>query len=132
MSRIRYTPVRPGFTAEQTMTKSCQQLLLYHFPANYILTFATKASAGLGSLRLSHPGTSKGKLLPVVYCTRKRPAQVSPKEQDFQLDSTTFVCDFETALISAVQGSFCNTRVEYKVAFSTFAKLYFGRSAGLA
>ncbi|KRZ68396.1 hypothetical protein T10_10277 [Trichinella papuae] len=54
------------------------------------------------------------------------------KEQCFQLDSTSFVCDFEIALISAVRGSFCNTRVEYKVAFSTFAKLYFGRSAGLA
>ncbi|KRZ52734.1 hypothetical protein T02_15107 [Trichinella nativa] len=41
-SRIRYTLAQPEFNAEQTMTKSSQQHLIYHPPTNYILNFATK------------------------------------------------------------------------------------------
>ncbi|KRX83962.1 hypothetical protein T06_8949, partial [Trichinella sp. T6] len=40
--RIRYTLAQPEFNAEQTMTKSSQQHLIYHPPTNYILNFATK------------------------------------------------------------------------------------------
>ncbi|KRZ86108.1 hypothetical protein T08_12334 [Trichinella sp. T8] len=41
-SRIRYTLAQPEFNAEQTMTKSSQQHLIYHPPTNSILNFATK------------------------------------------------------------------------------------------
>ncbi|KRZ61196.1 hypothetical protein T02_8641 [Trichinella nativa] len=34
------------------------------------------------------------------------------RERGFQLDSTTFLCDFETALIPAIQGNFFNTQMQ--------------------
>ncbi|KRZ65542.1 hypothetical protein T10_3379 [Trichinella papuae] len=52
------------------------------------------------------------------------------EELGVQLDPAKFVCDFETALIPAIQGNF--SKPGYRVAFSTFAKLCFARAAGFA
>ncbi|KRX59227.1 hypothetical protein T09_4827 [Trichinella sp. T9] len=82
----------------------------------------------MGRLRLSPPGTSSclpfmGKLLPVVYCltvrkdlpTYSRIFEVlhsKAEELGVQLEPAKFVCDFETALIPAIQGNFPNTQVQ--------------------
>ncbi|KRY39550.1 hypothetical protein T01_6975 [Trichinella spiralis] len=50
--------------------------------------FRVTAGTGMGPLRLSHP------------------------KRGLQLDSTTFLCDFETALIPAIQGNFPNTQMQ--------------------
>ncbi|KRX71640.1 hypothetical protein T06_133 [Trichinella sp. T6] len=50
----------------------------------------------------------RGKLLTVIYYLIVRKDLLT----GFQLDSTTFLCDFETALIPAIQGNFPNTQVQ--------------------
>ncbi|KRY81016.1 hypothetical protein T4D_14597 [Trichinella pseudospiralis] len=66
----------------------------------------------------------RGKLLPVVYCltvrkdlsTYSRIFEVvyfkAEVELGVQLDPAKFVCDFETALITAIQSNFPNTRLQ--------------------
>ncbi|KRZ48154.1 hypothetical protein T02_14372 [Trichinella nativa] len=129
-------------TAEQTTTKSGAQFLMYHSPTNDILIFATEDGVKLlaQSNCWCGDGTFKivpswyqqlftlhvflrGKLLPVVYCltvrkdlpTYSRIFEVlhsKAEELGVQLEPAKFVCDFETALIPAIQGNFPNTRVQ--------------------
>ncbi|KRY64670.1 hypothetical protein T4A_2666 [Trichinella pseudospiralis] len=66
----------------------------------------------------------RGELLPVVYCltvrkdlsTYSRIFEVvyfkAEVELGVQLDPAKFVCDFETALITAIQSNFPNTRLQ--------------------
>ncbi|KRY87028.1 hypothetical protein T4D_1604 [Trichinella pseudospiralis] len=66
----------------------------------------------------------RGELLPVVYCltvrkdlsTYSRIFEVvyfkAEVELGVQLDPAKFVCDFEAALITAIEGSFPNTRLQ--------------------
>ncbi|KRZ58604.1 hypothetical protein T02_15225 [Trichinella nativa] len=125
-------------TAEQTTTKSGAQFLMYHSPTNDILIFATEDGVKLlaQSNCWCGDGTFKivpswyqqlftlhvflrGKLLPVVYCltvrkdlpTYSRIFEVlhsKAEELGVQLEPAKFVCDFETALILAIQGNFPN------------------------
>ncbi|KRX31788.1 hypothetical protein T05_6860, partial [Trichinella murrelli] len=129
-------------TAEQTTTKSGAQFLMYHSPTNDILIFATEDGVKLlaQSNCWCGDGTFKivpswyqqlftlhvflrGKLLPVVYCltvrkdlpTYSRIFEVlhsKAEELGVQLEPAKFVCDFETALIPAIQGNFPNTQVQ--------------------
>ncbi|KRY26724.1 hypothetical protein T01_26 [Trichinella spiralis] len=66
----------------------------------------------MGRLRLSHPGTSSClpfmKDLPTYSWIFEVPHSKA-EELGVQLDPAKFVCDFETALIPAIQGNFPNT-----------------------
>ncbi|KRZ56608.1 hypothetical protein T02_12132 [Trichinella nativa] len=83
----------------------------------------------MGRIRLSAAGSTsclrflRRKLLPVVYCltvrkdlpTYSRIFEVLHSKLDelgVQLEPAKFVCDFETALIPAIQGNFPNTQVQ--------------------
>ncbi|KRX34536.1 hypothetical protein T05_16509, partial [Trichinella murrelli] len=112
-------------TAEQTTTKSGAQFLMYHSPTNDILIFATEdgiVPSWYQQLFTLHVFV-RGKLLPVVYCltvrkdlpTYSRIFEVlhsKAEEVGVQLEPAKFVCDFETALIPAIQGNFPNTQVQ--------------------
>ncbi|KRZ66221.1 hypothetical protein T10_860 [Trichinella papuae] len=129
-------------TAEQTTPKSGAQFLMYHSPTNDILIFATEAGVRLlaqsncwcgdGTFKIAPSWYQqlftlhvfmRGKLPLVVYCltVRKDLPTYSwifevlhsiAEELGVQLDPAKFVCDFETALIPAIQGNFPNTGVQ--------------------
>ncbi|KRX26763.1 hypothetical protein T07_7969 [Trichinella nelsoni] len=88
-SRSRRYPRHPPrrqdlrLSAEQTRTKSGAHFLMYHLLTSDIFNFVIEADVRL--------------------LVQKR---------GFQLDSTTFLCDFETALIPAIQGNFSNTQMQ--------------------
>ncbi|KRX33382.1 hypothetical protein T09_2099, partial [Trichinella sp. T9] len=75
----------------------------------------------MGRIRLSAAGSTsclrflRRKLLPVI-CPRiagyLKCSILTLDELGVQLEPAKFVCDFETALIPAIQGNFPNTRVQ--------------------
>ncbi|KRX59229.1 hypothetical protein T09_4827 [Trichinella sp. T9] len=87
-------------TAEQTTTKSGAQFLMYHSPTNDILIFATED--GVKLLAQNLPTYSR--IFEVLHS--------KAEELGVQLEPAKFVCDFETALIPAIQGNFPNTQVQ--------------------
>ncbi|KRZ01548.1 hypothetical protein T11_6670 [Trichinella zimbabwensis] len=87
-------------TAEQTTIKSGEQFLMYHSPTNVILIFATEAGVRLLAQNLP------------TYSWIFEVLHSKAAELCVQLDPAKFVCDFETALILAIQGNFPNTRVQ--------------------
>ncbi|KRZ00717.1 hypothetical protein T11_17707 [Trichinella zimbabwensis] len=126
-------------TAEQTTTKSGAQFLMYHLPTNDILIFATEAGVRLLAQSNCWCGNGTFKIAPSWYqqlftlhvfmtvSTYSRIFEVlhsKAEELGVQLDPAKFVCDFETALIPAIQGNFRNTGVQGCFSF-TFAKLCF-------
>ncbi|KRZ15890.1 hypothetical protein T11_9169, partial [Trichinella zimbabwensis] len=119
-------------TAEQT-TKSGAQLLMYHLPTNDILIFATEAGVRLLAQSNCWCGDGPFKILPSWYQqlftlhvfmipvvlkdlpTYSRIFEVlhsKAEELGVQLDPAKFVCDFETALMPAIQGNFPNIWVQ--------------------
>ncbi|KRX86648.1 hypothetical protein T4E_8975 [Trichinella pseudospiralis] len=102
---------------------------MYHSPTNDILIFATEAGARLlvqsncwcvdGTFKIVPSWYQqlftlnvfmKGKLLPVLYCLNCS----IPKAEKLgvQVDPAKFVCDFQTALILAIQDNFPNNQVQ--------------------
>ncbi|KRX61938.1 hypothetical protein T09_7242 [Trichinella sp. T9] len=88
-------------TAEQTTTKSGAQFLMYHSPTNDILIFANETDVRLLGQRKICP-----RIAGYLKCSLLK------RMNGVQLEPAKFVCDFETALIPAIQGNFPNTRVQ--------------------
>ncbi|KRZ71525.1 hypothetical protein T10_9364 [Trichinella papuae] len=93
---------------------------MYHSPTNDILSFATVVSVRLLAQSNCWCKDRERKLLPVVCClTAKKDLPTyswifevlhsKAEELCVQLHPTILVCDFETALIPAIQGNFPNT-----------------------
>ncbi|KRY99613.1 hypothetical protein T11_14689, partial [Trichinella zimbabwensis] len=101
---------------------------MYHSPTNVILIFATEAGVRLLAQSNCWCGNGTYKIVPSRYqqlftlhvFMRDLPTyswifevlHSKAAELCVQLDPAKFVCDFETALILAIQGNFPNTRVQ--------------------
>ncbi|KRZ05912.1 hypothetical protein T4B_9554 [Trichinella pseudospiralis] len=128
-------------TSEQTTTKSGAQFLMYHSPTNDILIFATEAGARLlvqsncwcvdGTFKIVPSWYQQLFTLNVFMKGKLLPCSIPKAEKlGFQVDPAKFVCDFQTALILAIQDNFPNNQVQgfffYKSADHKLRKHHLG------
>ncbi|KRZ80081.1 hypothetical protein T10_13377, partial [Trichinella papuae] len=100
-------------------TKAGDEFLLWQSASRHILVFAMGSNIRLAAI---HTFVA-GKLVPAVYCSCAS-KDIGTHGYIFQafinkaavlgvnLNPQTIICDFETALIPAIQGYFLNTRVQ--------------------
>ncbi|KRX52806.1 hypothetical protein T09_8939 [Trichinella sp. T9] len=104
-------------TTEQTTTKSSAQFFMYHSPTNDILIFATEDGVKLLAQSNCWCRDWTFKIVPSwkdlpTYSRIFEVLHSKAEELGVQLEPAKFVCDFETALIPAIQGNFPNTQVQ--------------------